>query len=751
MTNLLKTTLFFGLIILAGLIFSFSTEIFPVNRASATINPGCSVSFGVVCEQVPDPVCSNPNRPSGAKCSGLERGYVPGINDVVSSAAGSNTPATEGDQCGPDFVTDPSTGVCILPSDLETRSAEDASNSLASSQAQADIGTGLQSAVSKCTGATGTVSSALGSLGNSLGIGNVGGIVSSTIKSAAGNVGSSIGGVAGKAVSTAVGGAANAAGKAAGSAVNSAVGGATNSVSGALNSAVGGATSAITGAVNSIVSGVGGAVGSVFQNLGVSLGSQGIADIGNYLNSFTSDGLSGILGGGGLGSLGSLGGAFSAITGGGGPIPTDPVTASPNIAAIKKKEVCDDAIAYALAHNITLPTAIAQTTNWLNTGNSGNPFYPKNLGDYYQGVANNQTNILLGQIQGSNAPDKNRLIPTVIKANQNQSSNSLANSLEPKLDRLIGAGNAARWRAGDTSVCPGTLYYECLKITALSPADSTLGRQALIYDVSEQAQARAKEEAGQKLVNGFAPQEKCVDERVNEETGDKYCIRYETLTPGIVPAGLAQEVARSTINEAANVNAAGEELGPIFGRMYNQFLSGGLSRLSNSGGIAASISTNNLQARNQVTGAIGTAIQNTRNYGTILSDYGIPVVQGIVTSLSAVSSCYSRADAQLTANNGGNPTQTDKPAASEIAQLPNYQIILVSYQNQLAKVRQNPQTGASDSQINDLSSQVQVLAGKKSAIEDYLSTCKAVLDQASNVNNNSSSNTYYRNDSSGDD
>ncbi len=557
-------------------------------------------------------------------------------------------------ECVAPFVVDTS-GVCILESDLEARNAEEAA-----ADAQMDIGTGLESAIKQCTGASGGISNILDSLSKTLG--------------------GSVGGAGGQAVSSAVG------------------------------AVTGGASGAISGAVGSIGSAIVGGAENIIKDIGVYFGSQSIMDFGTSIG--------GLFGGGDI-----VSGAFGAIMGGGGLVPTNPVPIVSNIAAIKKKETCDDALAFYAA-KMTQSRLISDMANYINTGNNGNPFYPKNLGDYYQNVANNQTKILLGQIQQSNSPYAGSVMPAIIKANQNETPDSFAKQTEYTLDKVAGGKDkAARYIQGDSNACPS--YLRCL-VSAAEPNNNVWGVYSASMNTLAERQAKAEDEAKTKLLSGsgFASAEKCVDERTNEETGDTYCMRWETETPGVLIAEQGKEVATNAIKEARSIDSAGEQVSPFFTRFANQILTGGLSVLSNflKGGAASTIGSYNRSTRTQINSALGSAVENTIYYAAMLEGKSIPTATSIINDLNSISACYASVDRLLAS--GGNSQQQDKPASGEIANLANYQIILNGYQNTLNVINANPQTGTSDADLLGLSNEFEILKAKQTAIASYLSACQ---------------------------
>lgn len=605
---------------------------------------------------------------------------------------------------------------------------------------QNTIGSGLQNAVKNCTGASGAISNQLGSILKSSGVGNIGSTVLKSATSGIGGggiVGSAINktvSIAGSALDGVVNNTINSAVKGVGDAAGSALGSATGGVSGAL----GGAQSAIMGVADSIVSGIGSAAGSVFQNIGVSLGSSGIADIGNIINSFTGEGLSGILSS--FGSVSSMLGPVSGIIGGlggGGPIPVADNKVQETTAAIKKKETCDDVLASAISRNIDLPKALSEAANWLNTGNSGDPFYPKNIADQYTSISKEQTNILISQIRGSNSPFANQLVPTVVKTSQRDTGSDISNQLKDTLPEIAGGqAGADKFRAGDPSACPGKQFYECFKNTAFNPGSSLLGSGIAVLNEYDKKQTEAKDKLDKELATnqGFLSNKKCVEyldtsaDPNNEEefpSATPTCLRWETISPGIVAAGTAQKIAVAKIDAAANGNADGQGLAPILSSLGNQILMGGLSQLSKIGlGIAASINPYNRAVNNQIGSALSDAQGTANSYAGVLNN-GIIVLQKIITDIGNTNSCYASVDTLLAGKDSGQ-TQS-KPALEEINNnLPNiYQPGLADYQYKSLVLSRNPQMIASDADVNAIAMQVNTLKARQTSIAGYLASCRA--------------------------
>lgn len=614
-------------------------------------------------------------------------------------------------------------------------SEDDQASAQTDAAVQNAVSSGVQKAVKNCTGASGAVSNALGSIVKSTGLGSAG---SSLLKSATsgigdgGVVGSAINkatGVAGQVLDNAVNTTVKSAVSGAGSAADSAAGSAGSGISGAIGSA----KSAIVGATDSIVSGVGSFIGSGFQSLGVSFGSQGIADLGNSINSFTGEGLSGILSS--FGSVGSMLGPVSSILGGlggGGPIPVADSIVRETTTAIKKKETCDDVLASAVSRNIAWPKAISEAANWVNTGNSGNPFYPKNIADEYTTVSKEQTNILIDQIRGSNSPIAKSLIPSVVKSEQNKNSDNFAKKIEPTLDKVAGSKEKAEQFASGSNpdACSG--YLRCLTSLA-EPNNNWIGVKTTVDEELSRRQTEAKDKLDKELANnqGFLNNKKCVDLRKSDETGDLYCMRWETISPGIVIAATAQKVAVTKIEAAATGNADGQNLAPILDGIGNQILTGGLSELSRTGfGIAASISPYNRAINNQISSALSDALGTANTYASVLSD-GIAVLQKIIADLNDTSACYAAVDGLLAASaasdGNGQPQTQSKPALEEInTNLPNFYLPgLSDYQYKSFVLAKNPQMTASDADVNAIVAQVNTLQGRQTSIAGYLASCNA--------------------------
>ncbi|MEK7614157.1 MAG: hypothetical protein AAB428_00620 [Patescibacteria group bacterium] len=622
----------FDLIFLTSFLLLLSLGTPATNRAGATINPGCSASFGVV----PSGDCVQPN-----------------ANEVVDETLTLTTVDDGADDTALTAVDDEDTVILT----------DDTGNT------QGDVGTGIQSAIKSCTGASGGIPSMLSSLGNSVGLDF-------------GNLTSSL-------TSTIVGGA-----------------------------------------------------GSVLQNIGVSLGSQIFADAGSILNTFAGEGLGSALEGLGsltglgegisgimssFGGISSIAGPISAIMGGGGPVPTADKKTQEATAAIKKKETCDDAIAYAMAHNITLPTAIARATNYLNTGGTGGtPLFVTNATRYYQNIANEQTKILLGEVSRSGSPFASQIMPSVIRTSQNRGRDNFTRKIAPKLEQRVGAENAARFRAGDPSGCPGQQYMQCLQSTIFNPGDSFLGSAIITYDTLDERQTSAVNNAKDEVAagQGMLGNKECVAEETDEETGETYCVDYETITPAIAASAQLQQVVESPIRQTELINSAGESLPPIFTRFINQFLGNGLSQMSRTGGFAASISSYNNRAVGQVTSTLNTAVRNTQNYRPVL-EQGARIAGNILRDLNTLTACYNSVDSLLLENNQTVEPTSSRPAAEEISNRSNYQAVFDGYTAELSALTQNPNRVTNDQQILTTVGQVSALNSKKTAIAGYLTDCRA--------------------------
>jgi hypothetical protein len=436
----------------------------------------------------------------------------------------------------------------ILPAERvigsDTTSFEDSYKSLNSSNES--LATTLGN--SGCTALGGVVGSTLSSLGKQL----VNGTGINTL---------------GSSINNALGG--GALGNAAGSVVGSTVNNVTNSV-------MKGVTGTAGGIVNSITSGVDGlatkvlssdllapaatAVGGVFQNLGVSLGSQGIADIGNSLSGMASGETLGSMSSLFSGAGGSIPGISSVMSliGGGSLVPTDPQTISKQISTLQKdtsilktKETCLNRIAFTSAQ-ITRSKIQNDVMKWLNTGNNGNPLYVTNMNDYINKQTQNQTKLFISDLSKSNSPYKNETIKAVIASQETNTSAGRIARYEDPLTKAIGSTNAERYRSGDTTICP------TIKCFVLAAQNNVVSNYLKASEDLGSSMSKAKEEVKMEVgESGITPEKECLDK--GSEIVDGACRKTRIVTPAEVVRAKLERASTAPEENAGNIGADSNE------------------------------------------------------------------------------------------------------------------------------------------------------------------------------------------------
>ena len=480
----------------------------------------------------------------------------------------------------------------------------------------------------------------------------------------------------------------------------------------------------ISSAANSLVASAGGLIseglgslGGSIVDLGVSQGSQAIADVGNYLRSGIGEGaLSGMMGG--LGSFGVS--SVMSIFGGGGMIPVDTKTINREVDFMQKKETCFDAIARAEAKHL-LSQVNSAAANWINTGLNGNPFFPRNMGDYYRRVANNQTNILLGQIRESGSPFANEILPTVIQANRNQ-TNAFRRQMRDSLPQVAGGqAQANRFRAGDPSACPGSLYYSCFQNIIFNPGSSALLGTAASLNEAENKKAAAIEDAREKIVNGAAPLEGCTPgyERIEEDTGEVYCLHPITMTPAVIAVKQAEEVTLG--QQRLLQNAEGDT-----DSILDDWMSGFLNTTFNEGFLYSAEDSDVLDSieedYRETNAVIERSLLDTLDYAQALSA-DVALWERYIGEVRDTHTCYVNLDNAFINSDtyaGQALPSTRDPLADNYTNISRYELALSEYRN----AQEN-----SEWLIETLRGMVNQISGNASAAGDIWQSYVSLEDQ----------------------
>lgn len=177
-------------------------------------------------------------------------------------------------------------------------------------------------------------------------------------------------------------------------------------------------SSSITGgaAGGSLLSGVQDSIGSGLQNLGVSLGSQSISDLGGSILNAGGGGAELI--GAGFSSIPGVGAVLGGL--GGGEVPVkDSVTNSntagtnQNTKQLVTKETCLDTIAYQMA-KIVLRNMTQSVLVWINSGFNGEPLFITNPGTYFGNIATQELNRTITNIGNSGSIYANNQIRALL-------------------------------------------------------------------------------------------------------------------------------------------------------------------------------------------------------------------------------------------------------------------------------------------------------------------------------------------------
>lgn len=486
---------------------------------------------------------------------------------------------------------------------------------------------------------------------------------------------------------------------------------------------------------NELSQSISGSLGTITGSTGISgvlssAASGAISAASSVVNSLGLSGVSSLLSSG-LGSIPGVGAVLGMLGGGGGPVPTDPTTIKEDISKMRQKQTCLDAMTYTAAKN-ALAMMQAEVANFINTGyinpftgERGGSFFPKNLGTEYGNIAKNQTNILLGQIKSSNNPLASQIMPDVIRANQNPSSNSFNQKTKYTLDQVAGGKDKAlRFTAGDKTACAS--YLRCLNSLA-EPQNNPWGLYSITMDELAQKKAEEVENAKTEYLagQGTFPEKQCVDYEVDPDTGDVTCTQTEVSTPAIAISAQLQELVTSPQRRLAEVNSAGELEG-----LDDFFLSGivgslldtqsGFSGISERGGAAERrFSTANVRDRDSLNQVVATARDSAESEIQILRG-NIPLIEEVGYNVGSTSECYARRD-QIWEGPSGNRPSTTNPLAGDVAVLNSgeYGSTSKDHQNRIVELENLV------NQLDDISSR----ASQSSDISNLLMEFQEIVDQ----------------------
>ena len=549
--------------------------------------------------------------------------------------------------CEAPYIDDPDGGPCILQDDVTNRTTESRTLDTRTSLNSANESLSATLGNSGCTALGGVVGSTLSSLGQQLlssaGISGLGSSAGSAVSNALG--GGVIGGAVGSAVGSAVNSAANSVTNTVNQGINQAVSGATGAVNqatggiaGAIQSGISEVTNSVIGGANNILSsdllsGATNAVGTAFYDLGTSLGSNTLMDLGFNLSDIAGGGGSiTSLFGGASGAIPGVGAILSLI-GGSGPVPTDPITIVKQIntlqqdtSILKTKETCLNRLAYT-SSLITRAKMEDNVRKWLNTGNNGNPLYVTNMNDYLLKQTQNQTRLFISDLSKSNSPYKNDAIRNIVSGEQAKNNSNTAGALNDSLPSVIGSTNAVKYRNGDFSAGGWKAWNALTQIEANNKFGHIIATERLYQEGQDRAEAEAKE----KLVNDVSPIEECVE--VDAASGA--CRRYKVVTPASVIEEKLRLAATAPERNAGTVGADSNETISSADLILGNYLTDPFSsfwKITDNNSTARDISNQELSSASAVIDSINKTTNSIVAYVALLAE-----LHGVISEASTAT------------------------------------------------------------------------------------------------------------------
>lgn len=302
-------------------------------------------------------------------------------------------------------------------------------------------------------------------------------------------------------------------------------------------------------------------------------------------------------------SIGGVGAALSGCLGAGQKVTTalydlasklEVGTVGTNSPQTRAKE-CSDALAYA-ASRLVVQNMAMKTTNWVTSGNNGNPFYPTNYTSLYSNIRSGEVKNFITELQSADSSNPyNSSFAKSLASNARSKDQTFAEKYAytgPKPEFFDSFKNGG-WDA----------WYKYI----LEPQNNPLGYSQIASQEAENRQNQAVQTTAEELANndGFLSQKKCDDKNyipwkndaekastiISAAKGDKLaivrmanatCKNFKIITPGSIISQQLKDVLGSPLRQAEQINRADQALGSVFDAIVSNLVNKGLSSLSSS-------------------------------------------------------------------------------------------------------------------------------------------------------------------------